>query len=115
MKKFDLVIDKYGVRLSVKDRQFEIRHKDAKQSIPANKIHSISMTRSTSITGAAVDLALSNQIDVSFIEKDGMPFARIWNSKFGSIATIRRNQLDFSRSHDGALWIQQIIKEKIEN
>jgi CRISPR-associated protein Cas1 len=115
MKKFDVQIDKYGVSLAVKDGQFYIKSKDHRQSVPANKIRQITMTKSTSITGAAVQLALDNEIDISFVHKDQMPYARIWNSKFGSISTIRRNQLSFSESIDGSLWIKDVIKEKIKN
>ncbi len=115
MKKFDLIIDKYGVGLSVKEGQFFIRHKDSRQSIPVAKIRSIALTKTTNITGSAIKLALDNEIDISFIERDGMPFARIWNSKFGSITTIRRHQLAFSQSIDGSLWIKEVIAQKIKN
>jgi len=103
------------VNLSVKDSQFYIRHKDSRQTVPVTKVRSIAMTKTTSITGAAIKLALDNEIDISFIEKDGMPYARVWNSKFGSITTIRRNQLEFSASKDGNEWIKNIIEEKIKN
>ena len=103
------------MNLSVKDSQFYIRHKDSRQTVPVTKVRSIAMTKTTSITGAAIKLALDNEIDISFIEKDGMPYARVWNSKFGSITTIRRNQLEFSASKDGNEWIKNIIEEKIKN
>ena len=115
MKKFELHIDKYGVNLAVKDGQFYIRHSDAKQAIAPSKVKSITLSKATSITGAAISLALNNEIDITFIERDGMPFAKIWNSKFGSITTIRRNQLLFSASEDGHLWIKEIIEQKIKN
>lgn len=115
MKKFDLQIEKYGVKLAVKDSQFLIRHKDVYQTIPPAKLNSITLTKSTSITGAAILLALDNEIDISFLDRGGMPFARIWNSRFGSISTIRRNQLSFSASPQGSDWIKEVISHKIKN
>lgn len=115
MKKFDLHIEKYGAGLFVKDGQFYIRHKDAKQSIAHTKVRVIVLSKSTVISGAAIKLALDNDIDISFIDRGGMPYARVWNSKFGSIATIRRHQLAFSVSKDGSIWIKEIIAEKIGN
>jgi len=56
MKKFDLHIDKFGVGLYVKDKQFYIRHKDAKQSIAASKVRSIVLSKSTTISGSAIKL-----------------------------------------------------------
>lgn len=115
MKKFDLHIEKFGVGLYVKDKQFFVRHKDSKQSIAASKLRSIVLTKTTTISGAAIKLALDNEIDISFIERGGMPYARIWDSRFGSISTIRKNQLAFSSSADGSEWIKKVIAGKIGN
>jgi CRISPR/Cas system-associated endonuclease Cas1 len=65
LKKFDLILDKYGVGLSVKEGQFYIRHKEVKRTIPVYKVRSISMTKTTNITGSAIKLALNNEIDIS--------------------------------------------------
>lgn len=115
MKKFDLHIDKYGASLRMKDGQFLIRTKDSRQQVPASKVRSIVLSKSTIISGGAVKLALDSEIDISFIERDGMPYARVWNSKFGSITTIRRKQLEFSESPEGDEWIREVIAEKIRN
>jgi len=115
MKKFELILDSYGAGLSVKDGQFVIRNKDSKQSLPVNKVRSICLSKSSSITGMAIQLAINHDVDISFIERDNMPYARIWNSKFGSISTIRRNQLLFASSADGNAWIKEVIKQKIKN
>jgi len=115
MKKFDLHIDKYGSSLRMKDGQFLIRTKDSRQQIPSSKVRTIVLSKSTIISGGAVKLALDNEIDISFIERDGMPYARVWNSKFGSITTIRRRQLEFSESPEGSQWIREVICEKIRN
>ena len=115
MKKFDLHLDKYGVSLSVRDGQFYIRSKDHRQSVPINKVREITLSKSTSITGSAIKLALDQDIDISFVERDMMPFARIWNSKFGSITTIRRNQLAFTTTGEATIWIKEVISTKIKN
>jgi len=115
MKKFELILDSYGTGLSVKDGQFVIKTKDSKQSLPVTKVRSICLSKSSSITGMAIKLAIDNEIDISFTERDNMPYARVWNSKFGSITTIRRNQLLFSASGDGKEWIKHIIIQKIRN
>lgn len=114
MKKFDLHLSKYGVSLGVKDGQFRISHPEHKQSIPANKISNIVLHKSCKITGAAIKLALNHHIDISFVERDGFPFARIWDSKFGSIATVRRNQLSFSNSKEALVWIKKIVELKLQ-
>lgn len=115
MKKFDLHIDKYGASLRMKDGQFLIRTKDSRQQLPTSKVRIIVLSKSTVISGGAIKLALDNEIDISFVERDGMPFARVWNSKFGSITTIRRKQWEFSEAPEGDNWIREVIAEKIRN
>lgn len=115
MKKFELVIDKAGVYLSSRDGQFVVKHDKNEQRIPPVKVRQIVLSKAVAISGGAVQLAVDNDIDVSFSGRDGMPFARVWNSKFGSIAKIRKNQLSFSDSPEGQRWIAQVITTKIKN
>jgi len=60
-----------------------LRNKNGRQSVPVNKVRTVTLTKSTTITGAVIKLALDNEIDISFVERDGMPYARVWNSKLG--------------------------------
>ena len=110
-----LVIDKYGTELGVKDGLFHIRVDDESRSIPVCKVESILFTRAGSLTTEAIGLAIDKGIEIIFIDRAGMPYARLWSNKFGSITTIRRRQLEFSRSSSAVGWIKKLILRKLDN
>lgn len=110
-----LVIDKYGCALTVKDGRFLVSHKEGKKEIPVMKVETIMINRSTRLSGEVVAIAVDRQIDIIFIERTGKPFARIWSPKFGSVSTIRKHQLAFSQSTNAISWVKEIIMKKADN
>lgn len=110
-----LVIDKYGTELGVRDGMFHVRIEEESRVIPAGKIESILFTRAGSITTEAINLAIERGVEIIFIDRAGVPYARLWSNKFGSITTIRRRQLEFSRSAAAVGWIKKLIIRKLEN
>jgi CRISPR-associated protein Cas1 len=92
-----------------------VLHKDGKQRIPPADIRSIYISRGAQISSDVVLLAIENEIEVLFIDNSGEPSGRIWSNRYGSISTIRKGQLEFSRSEKAVGWITEIIAAKIEN
>lgn len=110
-----LVVNKFGSSVHVDNRKFEIKTKDERHFFSANKLKSIFIMRGTKITADAIILAIKNDIDIVFFDKTNMPIARIQNNKFGSIATIRKQQLLFSLCKQALLWIiKNTITYKID-
>lgn len=111
----ELVLNTYGTCLAKENDNFVVIHKDGKQLIAPDKIKSVCVSKGASITSDAALLAIQNQIDVVFMDACGKPTGRIWSIKFGSISTIRRNQLDFKHSKAAIVWIKNLICRKIDN
>jgi CRISP-associated protein Cas1 len=59
-------------------------------------------------------LALQNDVPVVILDGIGHPIGQVWSGKFGSIATIRRNQILFSTDSEGWLWLAKHLQRKIE-
>lgn len=110
-----LVINKYGASLSVKNDMFYVGVDNERHSIPVSKVSSILINKSASLTSNALFLAIENEIEVILILKTGEVVGRIWSPKYGSISNIRKNQVAFSKSAEASSWIKKIIKHKIEN
>jgi CRISPR-associated protein Cas1 len=110
-----LVIDKPGASLKVKDGQFCVRYDGERQMVPIPKVKSILLNPSCLISAEAIARAVEREIDILFLERGGKPYARIWSPKYGSIATIRKNQLAFSQSSAGMEWVRGILLDKIDN
>ena len=110
-----LVLNTYGTSLNRDNEGFVITTKDGKQRIPAEGISSLQIGRGVQITSDAVMLAVENETEVLFVDRSGKPVGRVWSPKFGSVSTIRRGQIAFSRSKKAVAWIKEVISRKIEN
>ena len=111
----NIYLNSPGCKLSIEANLFVIRTEDEKKKIAANKIESIWVTKGTNLSSDALMYAVEREIPVLLIEKNGKPMARVWSNKYGSISTIRKNQLKFSNSPQAVEWVKKIIIEKIEN
>lgn len=111
----ELILNTFGTSLNRDNEGFVITTKEGRQRIPADGITSIQISRGAQITSDAVLLAIDKEIEVLFTDKTGKPIGRIWSSRYGSISTIRKGQVNFSFSHDAVEWIKKVILKKIEN
>ncbi len=112
----ELVISIHGSSLSVKDGKFMVKTAQEQRGLAVHKVSSVTLHRATRITYEAIVTAIENNIDVLFVDRKGHPVGRIWSNRFGSISTIRKNQLAFSADEKNSVqWIKEIIIYKIEN
>lgn len=115
-----LHINTYGAYVHVKDQMFEIRAKDEsgaekKHHFAASKVKSIIIQTSAAVSSDAVKLAVMNNIDILFTEKDGSPIGRVWHSKLGSTTKIRKAQLECSLNNKGLESVKTWLMCKMEN
>lgn len=114
-----LHINTYGAYVHVKDDMFEIRIKKEKEvekyHYSSKKVTSIIISLGAALSSDAVKLAITNNIDIIFIEYDGMPLGRIWHSKLGSTTKIRKAQLEASFNETGVKYIKEWISAKVQN
>ncbi len=111
----ELVINTFGTSINRDNSSFVISNKEGKQSIPSDYVSSIQIGKGVLITSDAIMLALEKEIEIFFNDKSGSPIGRVWSNKYGSIATIRKGQLNFTFSTEALQWIKDIICIKIEN
>lgn len=111
----ELVLNTFGASLSRDNEGFLVSVANSKQRIPVQGITSIIVSKGIQITSDAILLAIDNEIDILFSEKGGSPKGRVWSSKYGSISTIRKGQINFVFSKEAVTWIKEVICKKIEN
>ena len=110
-----LVLDKRGVHLSVEDGLFKVKVDGQLQRIPISRLDSIIMHKSASLTTDAVLMAIENEIEILFFNNIGQAQGRIRSNKYGSISSIRKNQIAFSQNIDGAKWVINTIISVVFN
>jgi CRISPR-associated protein Cas1 len=108
-----LVLNSYGASLRREDNLFAVSSAEGKQLIPPAEVRSISVSKGARISSDAVLLAIAHEIDVMFIDGMGKPQGRVWSVQYGSIASIRRHQIEFLYSGRSVAWVQELLQDKI--
>ena len=110
-----LVINTPGTFVTQKDECFRLKQKEKVFDISPLKVESLIISNQAMLSTQAVVLALEHNIDIIFLDKFGDPLGRIWFSKMGSTALIRRKQLVAAEMPQGLELVIQMIRQKMEN
>jgi CRISPR-associated protein Cas1 len=113
-----LVINTFGASLRKQHDRFVVVAGERRAEFSAHKVQSILITTGAHLSTAAIELAVRNNIDLVFLERDGDPFARVWQPGMGSTAAIRRRQLAVAETAEGLAlacdWVQAKIRNQAE-
>jgi len=110
-----LVLNTRGSFLKKNKNCFFVKTDDKSFEVSADKVDSILITTSATITTDAVKFAVENNVDIVFLDHFGDPFGRVWHSKLGSTVLIRRRQLEISDQPAGFDMAKGWILIKIDN
>lgn len=110
-----LILSSFGTVLQRENEQFAVINDEGKKLINPRNVRSISISKGAKISSDAVLLAIEYEIDVMFIDFKGVPQGRVWSVKYGSISTIRKNQMNFIFTSAAVAWIKEVIASKIDN
>jgi CRISPR-associated protein Cas1 len=110
-----LVINTPGTFITQKDECFRLKQKEKVFDISPQKVESIVITNQAMISTQAVAMALEHNIDIIFLDRFGDPVGRVWFSKMGSTALIRRKQLEAASTPTGVDLVRDMISQKMEN
>lgn len=107
-----LMLNSYGCSLSRKSGRFCVKREEKTHYLSPERIEGILLTTACTVTTDALMLALDHEIPVVLVGRDGEPAGMFWSHRYGSIATIRRQQLLFSHSPEATAWIIDILHQK---
>jgi len=111
-----LFIERRGSSVIVRNQMFVVKNPDQQTAEFAPRVvRSITLGKAVSITTDAIILANKHDIPLFFNSFSGKPEAMIWNFRFGSIATIRKNQLRFAQTTHAFLWTAQTINKRVNS
>ena len=110
-----LVINTRGAYLKKSNNCFLVKTDEKIFEVSADKVDSILITTSATITTDAIEFAVENNIDITFLNHFGDPYGRVWHSKLGNTTLIRRRQLEAESTDTGFYLARKWIATKIEN
>src|SRR5580658_9883476 len=96
-----LVIYTFGACLRKEGERFLIRADDREVAVSAHKVRSILIATGVMLTSDAIQLANKHNIDIVFLSPEGDPYGRVWQTRMGSTAAIRRRQLEVVDGPEG--------------
>lgn len=108
-----LIINTPGTFITQKDECLRLKQKEKVFDISPLKVESIVITNQAMISTQAVVMALEHNIDIIFLDRFGDPLGRVWFSKMGSTALIRRKQLEAATDPHGTGLVRDMIVQKI--
>jgi CRISPR-associated protein Cas1 len=111
----ELIFTTPGTYLNVKDGLIAISSDNQKSTISPAKVERIILTTDAVLTTAILHLAAENNIDLIILDRYGEPVGRFWHSRFGSITTIRRRQLELTTNDMGFDYARQWVINKLKN
>lgn len=109
-----LVLNSYGTSLQRHQDRFVVYTREGKDYLAPGRVKSISISRGARVSSDAVLLAIEHEIDLLFIDGKGMPRGRVWSIQYGSIATIRKNQVEFIFTSRAVDWVKDLLQYKMD-
>lgn len=110
-----IVLDTYGINLSVRNGCFLIASEKEKRMVHPDRITSILVTMACRISTPAILLAAMNEIALVICSRTGKPEARLWSPRFLNTSMLRRKQYGFTRCNLGYQWMKTTITRKLVN
>lgn len=108
-----LIIDNYGVDISINNAMVKIQHGEDKRSISLLKIRSINIMKPSSLTSSFLIACAEKQIPVLIYNEIGQVEAWVYSPQYRNIANVRIAQALFSKRKEAIDWMQEIHKIKL--
>ncbi len=110
-----VIINTPGTFITQKDECFCLKQKEKTFDISPLKVESLVISNQAMISSQTIVLALEHNIDIVFLDGYGDPVGRIWFSKMGSTALVRRRQLEAAENPLGLKLVVEMVGRKLDN
>jgi CRISPR-associated protein Cas1 len=110
-----LVINTFGASLRKEGDRFLVQAGDKKLAVSAHKVQSILIATSVHFSSDAILLASQHNIDVIFLDSTGDTYGRVWQTRMGSTAAIRRRQLEVAEAPEGLALVKDWVEAKLRH
>ncbi len=109
-----LVLDTRGLRVWKRNGCFHLKTEQHERLISPQKVSSIAVTSQCVLSSAAIQLAITHQIPIYFLNRAGRVEEQLWSASFGPLANRRRQQVLFSLDLAATAWAIDLHQRKME-
>ncbi len=111
----DLFVMTYGADVMVQNNNFCIVTDNDSQIVNSHLVSRLLITKATTISAAAVILALQNDIPISIVKANGHPYGHFYSSTPSNLSSIRTSQYKFSIGTQGKIIANRWLAAKLIN
>lgn len=105
----DIYITQFGTKLHKKGEAIAITTGDKEEIFSCDQVSNIIIQDKVSLSSDFMELAIKNDIPIFFSDRRGDIVGKVWETKFGSTAKIRRKQLEIFSTERGAEFAKKWI------
>lgn len=109
-----LLLNSPGSSIRVKAGMFQVKSPTGRHRLSPEQVKGILVSAPIRLSSEVVLLAIAHEIDILFLDNAGRAAGRIWTHRYGSIATIRQQQLAFVESTAGAKWVASQLNTRLK-
>ncbi len=110
-----LIVNTFGTGVRKQGDRFLVQCGEKSYPVSVHKVESILVTTGAQLSTDAIHLATEHNVDIVLLDKRGDPYARVWQSKMGSTAAIRRQQLEAAEDGLGLAFVKDWARTKLGN
>ena len=112
-----LILNTFGTSVRRKGDRFVIKRKESDRRVEfsAHKVQSIVIATGMHLSSNVIHLTSEHNVDVVLLDKSRHPTARVWQTKMGSTAAIRRRQLEVAETDEAMVFVREWTTSKINN
>lgn len=110
----DIYITELGAKLKKSGDALAVSTESGQKILCCDEIQSIIINEKVSMTSDALEFAIEREIPIFLSDGLGNIYGKIWETKFGSTAKIRRNQLENFHKEIGTEFAKRWLLEKAE-
>lgn len=115
----DIFISEFGAKVHKKGEAVAITTSKGEEIFSCDQISNIIIDEKVSLTSDFLELAIKNEIPIFFSDRMGNIMGKVWETKFGSTAKIRRRQLEIFHTEEGTKlareWLLKKARKQVEH
>jgi len=110
-----ITVDGYGACIKKHRERFIITNGEEVTEYSAKKVEQLFITSSCLISSDAIKLAMDNEVDVVFMSRNGIQYARLYGPTLSGPVATRRKQLEAATSNKGKQLAVILLSSKLRN
>jgi CRISP-associated protein Cas1 len=110
-----IVLDTYGIALSVRNKCFLIKSGSVEKIISPQRVTALLIIKNCRISSNALQLAALHEVPVLITNASGRVAVKTWSGQYKQQALLRRRQVQFTAEPGCLQYVKELLRRKADN